>query len=422
MLVPRVAAVDRVGRVRLSRVAFTWRQPALAVVVALAAVSPLIRGVTWIGRGATEPLDRGSADPLPAFVRAQSALPEQIRTLVLEPGRSGRLAYTVLRSRDARWGDVETAPPARDLTSLDEVVSDLWRQEPAAPLSTSWPTGPSSTCWPSRPSTPTSRSPWTRPQDCCGSPTPVTPRSGGWSSPPGGSGCWASMANVRCSLPRTLTTRPLLTSMFRLAKGIACSSSPNSQMMGGSPPRALMGRAESCPTRAVSDWAQRFVVGPGASAGGGRRRRPLAALDGTGPARGCGSLLSWSRFPAADAPTRRRCEHRWRQWTSGAPASLDRPVVQLLVVVVLVVASAAAATVVGADRSAPAAVTPEVVPVTETTVACPGLRSREGFTESAVAAATPPEVPGIDPEASGSGVVRTLVPQESKEETLISLQ
>ena len=62
-----------------------------------------------------------------------------------------------------------------------------------------------------------------------------------------------------------------------------------------------------------------------------------------------------------------------------------------------------------------------MVPVTETVVACPGLRSREGFTESAVAAATPPEVPGVDPDAPGNGVVRTLDPKLSAEKTLISL-
>lgn len=100
----------------------------------------------------------------------------------------------------------------------------------------------------------------------------------------------------------------------------------------------------------------------------------------------------------------------------------SRPVVQLLLAVLVLVMAAGVATSVAADRSEPAAMAPEVVPVTETTVACPGLRSREGFTESTVAAATPPEVPGIDPDASGSGVVRTLVPQESREKTLIRLR
>jgi hypothetical protein len=70
---------------------------------------------------------------LPAFVRAQSALPEQIRTLVLQPV-DGRLAYTVLRNRDAQWGDVETAPGVVDLDSFSTVVSDLASGRGSAPV------------------------------------------------------------------------------------------------------------------------------------------------------------------------------------------------------------------------------------------------------------------------------------------------
>jgi GT2 family glycosyltransferase len=127
------AVAARGSRARFSQATFTWRQPLFAVVVTLAILSPVLWGVTWLGRGADDPLDRGSANPLPAFVRAQSALPEQIRTLVLEPA-DGRLAYTVLRSRDARWGDVETAPPVDRLDSLDEVVSDLASGRGFAPV------------------------------------------------------------------------------------------------------------------------------------------------------------------------------------------------------------------------------------------------------------------------------------------------
>ena len=101
---------------------------------------------------------------------------------------------------------------------------------------------------------------------------------------------------------------------------------------------------------------------------------------------------------------------------------LRRPSVHLVLVLALVVTAAVLASVFAADRSGPSAVTAEVVPVTETVVACPGLRSREGFTESAVAAATPPKVPGVDADAAGSGVVRTLDPKQSREKTLISLR
>jgi hypothetical protein len=99
-----------------------------------------------------------------------------------------------------------------------------------------------------------------------------------------------------------------------------------------------------------------------------------------------------------------------------------KPAVHVALVVVLAVTAGTAATLLAADRSAPAAVSPEAVPVTETVVACPGLRSREGFTESTVAAATPPRVPGVDPNAPGAGVVRTLSPHEAHEKTLIKLK
>lgn len=99
-----------------------------------------------------------------------------------------------------------------------------------------------------------------------------------------------------------------------------------------------------------------------------------------------------------------------------------RPVALLAIAVAVLVVAATLASLLADGRTAPAAVTADVVPVSETTVACPGLRSREGYTESAVAAATPPKVPGVDPGATGSGVVRTLDPDEDREKTLIRLR
>jgi hypothetical protein len=128
-----VAVAARGAGRRLSQSAFSWRQPALVAVTVLAVASPLVWGLAWVTRGASDPLTRGDANPLPAFVRAQSALPEQIRTLVLRP-EEGRLAYTMLRSRDARWGDVETAPAVEQMQGLDEVVSDLASGRGAAPV------------------------------------------------------------------------------------------------------------------------------------------------------------------------------------------------------------------------------------------------------------------------------------------------
>jgi hypothetical protein len=102
-------------------------------VTVLAVLTPLATGLWWVMRGAEGPLDRGGANPLPAFVRAQSVLPDQIRTLVLKPD-NGRLTYTLLRQRAAELGDVENAPPADRLTDLDEVVADLASGRGTAPV------------------------------------------------------------------------------------------------------------------------------------------------------------------------------------------------------------------------------------------------------------------------------------------------
>jgi GT2 family glycosyltransferase len=131
-LVATAVAARGAGR-RLSHATFSWRQPAVAIVTALAIASPVVWTVGWLAHGATGPLDRGTADPMPAFVRAQAALPEQIRTLVLRP-QGGRLVYTLLRNRGAEWGDVETAPSTADMASMDTVVSDLASGRGAAPV------------------------------------------------------------------------------------------------------------------------------------------------------------------------------------------------------------------------------------------------------------------------------------------------
>lgn len=128
-----IAVAARGARGRLSRAAFTWRQPLIGVVTVMVVAGPLVWAIAWLDHGASDPLDRGSANPLPAFVRAESVLPDQIRTLVLEPSQ-GRLAYTVLRSRDARWGDVETAPSSAQLQSMDDVVADLASGRGVAPV------------------------------------------------------------------------------------------------------------------------------------------------------------------------------------------------------------------------------------------------------------------------------------------------
>jgi len=92
------------------------------------------------------------------------------------------------------------------------------------------------------------------------------------------------------------------------------------------------------------------------------------------------------------------------RWLAGAVAAL--------VVVGL------CATLLQQHPSPPAA--PVAAPVVATTVACPGLRSRAGYTTSTVAAATPPRASGspVDP---GRAVVQTLTPNGKNSKRLITL-
>ncbi len=94
-----------------------------------------------------------------------------------------------------------------------------------------------------------------------------------------------------------------------------------------------------------------------------------------------------------------------------------------LVLAMLGVLGAVATSVAPSSRGVAAAVVVEE-PVVETVVACPGLRSRKGFTESTVAAATPPrsdEEPAASP-GEGAGLVTTLTRDPAKAEVLIQLE
>ncbi len=123
-LVVAVAAAAKRSRSRLSSRTFSWQQPAVAVVTVIAVLVPLATGVWWIGRGAPGPLQRSDPDPLPAFVRAEAALPTRARTLVLEP-RDGRLGYTLLRDRPAQFGDELLAGDAATRRALDGLVAEI---------------------------------------------------------------------------------------------------------------------------------------------------------------------------------------------------------------------------------------------------------------------------------------------------------
>jgi Family of unknown function (DUF5719) len=106
----------------------------------------------------------------------------------------------------------------------------------------------------------------------------------------------------------------------------------------------------------------------------------------------------------------RAATHWWR-----------RPPFHIALALVVLSGAGVAATAWAPQERGPDAATTTEVPVSETLVACPGLRSREGFTESTVAAATPPSISGVNADASGEGTVRTLTRNIDKDRTLIQL-
>jgi hypothetical protein len=98
-----------------------------------------------------------------------------------------------------------------------------------------------------------------------------------------------------------------------------------------------------------------------------------------------------------------------------------RPVIHVVLAVLLLVGAGALVTALAPKERGPTHAVATRVPVSETLVACPGLRSSAGYTESTVAAATPPQVRGVDDTAPGTGVVRTLTANAGKDKTLIKL-
>ena len=103
-----------------------------------------------------------------------------------------------------------------------------------------------------------------------------------------------------------------------------------------------------------------------------------------------------------------------------------RPALAVALVTVVAVGAGVLATVASSEAQDTAPAVPVLAPVVETTVACPGLRSREGYTESSVAAATPPMKSGAAGSAadatSARATVRTLTTDPDDSKNLIVLR
>lgn len=113
------------ARERLSGHRFGWRQPVSALVGLLGLAVPVLLGAAWLVRGAPDPLSRGPADVLPAFVVASSEVPTRPRTLVVASDAEGTAGYALVPASGRRIGDADVAPAAGSSGPLPEVVADL---------------------------------------------------------------------------------------------------------------------------------------------------------------------------------------------------------------------------------------------------------------------------------------------------------
>ena len=115
LLVAALIGADGLSN-RLQRSTFGLRQLAAVLMVAAAALTPVLCAVSWVWRGAEGPLIRAAARSLPAFAAAE--LTDGSRVLVLAPQPDGTVAYAVTGADGLRLGD--PAPPV-----WDDVVADV---------------------------------------------------------------------------------------------------------------------------------------------------------------------------------------------------------------------------------------------------------------------------------------------------------
>ena len=112
-------------RSRLSASTFGWRQPVTFLIVILALAGTTASAVTWVSRGADDPLTRAPATLLPPFVAASNAGPLHPRALLLSADVEGHVLYSLLSGSGPELGDAELAPPAGSDGGLGQLVSGL---------------------------------------------------------------------------------------------------------------------------------------------------------------------------------------------------------------------------------------------------------------------------------------------------------
>ncbi|MDH6140667.1 MULTISPECIES: glycosyltransferase family 2 protein [Kitasatospora] len=93
---------------RVAGIAFGWRQPVAALVVAAAVLAPVGTALWWAVTGSSGPLHRGAAGQLPAFVAAESATGDHPRALVLSgDAQASSVRFAIVRGSGLTLGQAE---------------------------------------------------------------------------------------------------------------------------------------------------------------------------------------------------------------------------------------------------------------------------------------------------------------------------
>ncbi|WP_354640846.1 glycosyltransferase family 2 protein [Kitasatospora camelliae] len=98
---------------RVSGIAFGWRQPVAALVVAAAVLAPVGTAAWWAIAGADGPLQRGRDSQLPAFIAEEAKTSDRTRTLVLGgDADAAAVRYALVRGAGLTLGQAEATVDA----------------------------------------------------------------------------------------------------------------------------------------------------------------------------------------------------------------------------------------------------------------------------------------------------------------------
>ncbi|WP_371497364.1 glycosyltransferase [Kitasatospora sp. NBC_00374] len=111
---------------RVSGIAFGWRQPVAAVVVAVAALAPFGTALWWAVAGADGPLTRSALPQVPAFIAEEAGSSDRARTLVLAgPADGSTVSYALVRGAGLTLGQAEGTVEAAAGGDLTRLTSQL---------------------------------------------------------------------------------------------------------------------------------------------------------------------------------------------------------------------------------------------------------------------------------------------------------